>query len=112
MKVERGLLSTPNVLKPVMHVIVRLNRVKLFRETIKSHSKFNITIGHQTCTAILSLFKPMDGAVSIDENLERIFKLHANLCKTFKKITPEALLLWIKFPKNHSRVIRDRRIHF
>jgi len=78
-KVERGLLSTPNALKPVMHVVIRLNRVKLFRETIKSHSKFNITIGHQTCTAILSLFKPMEGDdVLIDENLTKAKFTHVD----------------------------------
>ena len=42
--------------------------------------------------------------------LESLASLENDLA--FKNITPEALLLWIKFPKNHPRVIRDRRIHF
>ena len=58
-KVERGLLSSTN-LKPISRVVCKINRVKLFREKIKSKTKFNITVGHQTCSANISLFEPFD----------------------------------------------------
>jgi len=60
-KVERGLLSSTN-LKPISRVVCKINRVKLFREKIKSKTKFNITVGHQTCSANISLFEPFDSS--------------------------------------------------
>lgn len=53
-------------------MVVNLRKIKLFREPIKSRAKFNITIGHQTCLATLSLFKPQkQGTVEVDENLTK-----------------------------------------
>jgi len=58
-KVERGLLSSTN-LKPISRVVCKIHRVKLFREKIKSKTKFNITVGHQTCSANISLFEQFE----------------------------------------------------
>ena len=60
-KVERGLLSSTN-LKPISRVVCKIHRVKLFREKIKSKTKFNITVGHQTCSANISLFEKFESS--------------------------------------------------
>ena len=60
-KVERGLLSSTN-LKPISRVVCKIHRVKLFREKIKSKTKFNITVGHQTCSANISLFEQYESS--------------------------------------------------
>ena len=60
-KVERGLLSSTN-LKPISRVVCKIHRVKLFREKIKSKTKFNITVGHQTCSANISLFEQFESS--------------------------------------------------
>ena len=56
---------------------------KLFREPIKSRAKFNITIGHQTCSAVIGLFTPGDNEeLKVDEHLTEKSFIHVDVMNT------------------------------
>ena len=46
--IERGLLAAPGTTSLITSAIVRVRRVRFFRGTVQSKSKFHITVGHTT----------------------------------------------------------------
>ena len=62
---ERGIACAANYVKHSFAIIIRLNRIKHFKGSIESGSKFHITIGHETLLAKIDLFG--DSTVSNDE---------------------------------------------
>lgn len=55
-KLERGLVSTPGIIKIFHGLIVRMNKVKHFKQDIESRTKFHITSGHSTVMGKIVLF--------------------------------------------------------
>ena len=53
---ERGIVCALNYVKHSYAVLIRLNRIKHFKNTIESGSKFHITIGHETLLAKVEIF--------------------------------------------------------
>jgi len=123
-KVERGLLAAPGVLKPVDHVVVRIDRVKLFREPIKSRAKFNITIGHQTCSAVIGLFTPGDNEeLKVDEHLTEKSFIHVDVMNTDSSLAllefdrpmyalPSGLLIGSRLDLDASSSAKNCRLAF
>lgn len=55
-QLERGILCTPGTI-PFCHcAVIELQLVELFKGTIKSKSKFHVTVGHATVLATATLF--------------------------------------------------------
>ncbi|CAF2057682.1 unnamed protein product [Rotaria magnacalcarata] len=55
-KLERGIVSTPGVIKIFHGLIIRVNKVKHFKHDIESRTKFHITCGHATVMGKIVLF--------------------------------------------------------
>jgi selenocysteine-specific elongation factor len=55
-KLERGLISTPGIIKIFYGLIIRINKVKHFKHDIESRTKFHITSGHSTVMGRIILF--------------------------------------------------------
>lgn len=53
---ERGIISELNYAKPAYAAIISLKKIRHFKGTIQSGSKFHITIGHETIIAKIELF--------------------------------------------------------
>jgi selenocysteine-specific elongation factor len=53
---ERGVICSPNFLKYSFGVIISLNKIKHFKGSIESGSKFHISIGHETLLGKVELF--------------------------------------------------------
>lgn len=45
---ERDMLFTPDSVPSIRRLLVSVKRVELFKEEIKSKSKFHVTVGNQT----------------------------------------------------------------
>eukprot|EP01084_Bolivina_argentea_P263257 445498_1 len=56
-KLNRGLICAPNTVPMIYRAIARCDRIRYFKETIKSRSKFHITIGHSTTIAQIQCFR-------------------------------------------------------
>lgn len=54
---ERGIIAKPGYVSFVRAGILKLNRIKYFKGTISSRTKFHITIGHETVLVTIQLFK-------------------------------------------------------
>lgn len=54
---ERGIIAKPGYVSFIRAGILKLNRIKYFKGTISSKTKFHITIGHETVLAMIKLFK-------------------------------------------------------
>lgn len=61
---ERGILCQPNYSRPAYAAIISLNKIRHFKGTIHSGSKFHITIGHETLIAKIDLFTENNEASS------------------------------------------------
>lgn len=73
-KVERGLVAKPKSLTSHSTVIIKLQRVKLYKEKILSNQRFHLTCGHQMATCKLTLFTPRDTATLPCLNDEGVFE--------------------------------------
>jgi selenocysteine-specific elongation factor len=60
-KLERGLISTPGIIKIFYGLIIRINKVKHFKHEIESRTKFHITSGHSTVMGRIVLFADYSG---------------------------------------------------
>ena len=69
---ERGLVCAPNYVKTSYAVIIKLNKIKHFKGSIQSGSKFHITINHETHLAKIELFGGF-GDELVDKNSEFMF---------------------------------------
>ena len=69
-KLERGLISTPGVIKIFHGLILRINKVKHFKHEIESRTKFHITSGHSTVMGKIVLFADYSGNQLFDFNRE------------------------------------------
>ena len=65
-KLERGLISTPGIIKIFHGLIVRVNKVKHFKHEIESRTKFHITSGHSTVMGKIVLFLDHSGNQPFD----------------------------------------------
>ena len=64
---ERGFISYPNLIKTAFAFVASINRIKHFRDSIKSKSKLHITLMHETVMGIITLFTHSKGNVSTVE---------------------------------------------
>ncbi|UJR36068.1 hypothetical protein I4U23_028804 [Adineta vaga] len=55
-QLERGLISTPGIIKTFHGFIIRIHKVKHFKHEIESRTKFHITCGHSTVMGKIILF--------------------------------------------------------
>lgn len=53
---ERGIICEPNYARVAYGAIISLHKIRPFKGTIQSGSKFHITIGHETIIAKIELF--------------------------------------------------------
>jgi selenocysteine-specific elongation factor len=65
-KLERGLISTPGIIKIFHGLIIRINKVKHFKHEIESRTKFHITSGHSTVMGKILLFIDHSGNNQFD----------------------------------------------
>jgi selenocysteine-specific elongation factor len=65
-KLERGLISTPGIIKIFHGLIIRINKVKHFKHEIESRTKFHITSGHATVMGKILLFIDHSGNKQFD----------------------------------------------
>ncbi|CAG5104447.1 Oidioi.mRNA.OKI2018_I69.chr1.g1258.t1.cds [Oikopleura dioica] len=72
-KLERGLLAFPKSIKGISHVMVKLNKVKLYQDAIESGQKFHVTCGHQLANAKITLMKDRKGE-KVDLSEESFFE--------------------------------------
>jgi len=71
-KLERGLISTPGIIKIFHGLIIRINKVKHFKHEIESRTKFHITSGHSTVMGKILLF--IDHSGNNQFNFEREYE--------------------------------------
>jgi selenocysteine-specific elongation factor len=69
---ERGIVCAPSYVKTSYAVIIKLNKIKHFKGSIQSGSKFHITINHETHLAKIELFGGF-GDELIDKNADSSF---------------------------------------
>ncbi|CAF3631096.1 unnamed protein product [Adineta steineri] len=55
-QLERGLISTPGIIKVFHGLIIQINKVKYFKHDIENRTKFHITCGHSTVMGKILLF--------------------------------------------------------
>lgn len=55
-QLERGYISKPAYLNTIQVGVIKLNRIKYFRGSLKSKSKYHITVGHDTIMARVTFF--------------------------------------------------------
>jgi selenocysteine-specific elongation factor len=72
---ERGLACTPDYLKNVYGVIIKLNKIRHYKGEIENGARFHITIGHETIIGKIELFgdlndEPKEG---FDFNREYVY---------------------------------------
>ncbi|XP_059472372.1 selenocysteine-specific elongation factor [Neocloeon triangulifer] len=54
---ERGLVSVPNFIPTIYAAVVSLNKIRFFHGSIKTKSKYHMSIGHETVLGKVTLFK-------------------------------------------------------
>lgn len=54
---ERGMACTPGTLPLAYAVIVNVDKVVFFKQTIKNKTKYHITLGHETVMSRVHLFQ-------------------------------------------------------
>ena len=54
--IERGVACVPGILKKVLKFVLDINKVRLYKRSIKNKAKFHIISGHQTVMGELRLF--------------------------------------------------------
>lgn len=67
---ERGVVSSPNYVRTCYGVIINFEKVKYFKGTISSGSKFHISVGHETLLGKIILFAEPGGTTSISSKNE------------------------------------------
>lgn len=63
---ERGLVCTPGSLPTAYGLIVNVEKVVYFKQTIKANAKYHITLGHQTVMAKLHLFQASSAVLDFE----------------------------------------------
>jgi len=56
-KMNRGLICAPNSIPTIRRCVARVDRIRFFKEAIKSNQKYHITLGHSTSVATIQCFK-------------------------------------------------------
>ncbi|XP_017770317.1 PREDICTED: selenocysteine-specific elongation factor [Nicrophorus vespilloides] len=82
---ERGYACTPGFGKLINFGIIKLNAIKYFKETIKTKSKYNITIGHETIPAEITLFSCDQDNEVYDLKNEYLFEETYDIDETNKR---------------------------
>lgn len=67
---ERGLACTPGLLLTAYGLLINLEKIPYFKQTIKDRTKFHITLGHETIMARLHLFQSKESELSFDIEYE------------------------------------------
>ena len=81
---ERGLVCYPGLLRNIYGCIMRLHKVRFFKGSIASNSKFHVVVGHETVMAKVTLFSSTSqDQKTFDESKEYQF------CSEFSEIEPE-----------------------
>lgn len=89
---ERGVVCAPGFVKTSYGVLINLDRVKYYKNSITSGSKFHISIGHETLLGKITLFaEPSDyqdsakTSTEFDFNKEYIYLEEINSQKEDEK---------------------------
>lgn len=53
---ERGILAAPGTVKTIFAAVIPLNRIKYFKNRVKSKGKFHMSVGYETVMAKIVLF--------------------------------------------------------
>ena len=72
--VERGLACSPQTMRTCETVLAVVQKIKFFTDSVKSKSKFHITLGHQTAVGIVHFF-----SLPFTEGLEKFIFNKGNL---------------------------------
>lgn len=118
---ERGVVSSPNYVRTCYGVIINLEKVKYFKGTISSGSKFHISIGHETLLGKIIVFAEPDGKTSIssknefDFNREYIYldEFNSDVDNHKKDVKFNIFLLFLyKFNKiiSNKKILKFRTI--
>uniref|UniRef100_A0A1B6KGY1 Selenocysteine-specific elongation factor n=2 Tax=Graphocephala atropunctata TaxID=36148 RepID=A0A1B6KGY1_9HEMI len=76
---ERGIASTPGLISHIYAAITSIHKVKYYKQTISSKTKFHITIGHETVIAKLTIFCTSDVLNENPFNMEEEYLYRSSL---------------------------------
>ena len=57
-KVERGLLCAPNAVEEVSRLVVRVEKVRFYKEEVRNGQSLHVSVGHDTLMASCTFFAP------------------------------------------------------
>lgn len=91
---ERGLVCTPGSLPIAYGMIVHVEKVAYFKQSIKNNTKYHITLGHETVMAKVHLFQSSQNELDfdlehqhVDEIVETKYYYAGIYLKEFKVLT-------------------------
>lgn len=67
-QLERGIACKPGYMQLVHGIIINFNKVKYYKNTIKSSTKYHVSVGYETLIAKLLLFQSEDSSDFLMEN--------------------------------------------
>lgn len=68
-EMERGVLAAPGLLRHVYVAILKVNRIKYFKQTIRTKSKLHMSIGHETVLGKVLFFTSTASELTFDDQL-------------------------------------------
>lgn len=95
---ERGVLAAPSYLRHVYVVVLKVNRIKYFKQTIKTKSKLHMSIGHETVLGkVLFFTSPSE---TLTESDQLLYKEELEPVETtIEKTLSENIFVIIEFEK-------------
>ena len=65
--IERGIACAPNTMQKITKFVLDINKVRLYKRSIKNKAKFHIITGHQTVMGQLRLFYSKEKVLNLDK---------------------------------------------
>ena len=65
--IERGIACLPGAMKKILKFVLDINKVRLYKRSIKNKAKFHIISGHQTVMGELRLFYSHSKKLNLDD---------------------------------------------
>uniref|UniRef100_A0A336MDJ7 CSON013957 protein n=1 Tax=Culicoides sonorensis TaxID=179676 RepID=A0A336MDJ7_CULSO len=67
---ERGILAAPGFLRHIYSVVLKVKRIKYFKQTIKTKSKLHISIGHETVMGTVLFFTSQFNELNLQDEFQ------------------------------------------
>ena len=75
---ERGIVCAPGSLPTAYGLIINIEKIIYYKQSIKNKSKYHITLGHETVMAKVNLFQSPNPQLDFDCELPYIEEIEEN----------------------------------